>query len=505
MDHRPGKYLVFAIATVVLIGVLTAAGLPTYAVDKSGQVTLGATQIWLVLSETGNKPTAQDVKTVKVESGYPSEADGLWTLKGTLTVGTSKKSFAFTQRVKKNEDHLEMDWHVEGLGSEIIDARIALRMPGKEFEGKAVVISGSPVALPLEPDTFMMVPDQQMSSLALPGKGGDLLISGEAFTAFIQDRRKMGNDWFEARVQLKREGAIASGKLLLKAIPAGSAIVEKGPDGPPAWQRYPKFDIQKDIPYLGPERKEALDLYIPQTPLQSDRFPAVLVIHGGGWSGGDKADAREKQIAETLARAGFVAASVNYLLSTKEAPSWPTNIHDVKTAIRFLRANAAKYKIAPDKFGTIGGSAGGHLSMLMGWTGDEPRLDPPAFPGVSTRIHAIVDLYGVPDVRLPLSKGTRGCGEGWTGLKMSEHPALFELLSPITHVTNDGAPVLILHGTLDTTVPIGQTEALVKVLEARKARYQYKVVPDAPHTFLISSKYGDFREMIVNFFREHLR
>jgi dipeptidyl aminopeptidase/acylaminoacyl peptidase len=143
--------------------------------------------------------------------------------------------------------------------------------------------------------------------------------------------------------------------------------------------------------------------------------------------------------------------------------------------------------------------------MLMGWTGDDARLESPAFPGVSSRIHAVVDLYGVPDIRLPLSKGTRACGEGWIGGKMAEQPALFELLSPISHITNDSAPVLILHGTADTTVPISQTEALVKVLEARRARYQYKVVPDAPHTFLISSTPGDCRELIVNSFRENLR
>lgn len=482
------------------------SGLPSYTADKNGLITLGATQMGLVLSETGNKPTMQDGKSVKLEGAAPAEKDGVLVFKGLFTVGASKKAFAFTQTLRKGEDSLELEYRVDGLGAEIIDARIAFRLPGKDFEGKGLAVNGSPMALPLEPDTFMMVPDQEMKALALPSKGGDLLITADKpYMAFIQDRRKMGNDWFEVRIQLRREGATASGKIALKSIPTGSAVVDKGPVGPPVWQRFAKISVQKDIPYLGPERKETLDLYLPETSLSSDRFPVVMVIHGGGWAGGDKADAREKQIGETLAHAGFVAASVNYLLATKDLPSWPTNIHDVKTAIKYLRANAARYKIAPDYFGAIGGSAGGHLSMLMGWTGDDPRLEPNAFPGVSTRIHAVVDLYGVPDIRLPLSKGTRACGEGWIGGKAADQAPLFELLSPISHLTNDSAPVLILHGTADTTVPIAQTEALVKALEAKRARYQYKVVSDAPHTFLISSKYGDFRELIVNFFRENLR
>ncbi len=90
-------------------------------------------------------------------------------------------------------------------------------------------------------------------------------------------------------------------------------------------------------------------------------------------------------------------------------------------------------------------------------------------------------------------------------LSGAAEPDLYDLLSPIKRIQSDGAPVLILHGTKDTTVPIGYMETLVKALKEKNARHTYHVVEEAPHTFYIDSKFGDFREMIVNFFRENLR
>lgn len=485
-----------------LLSLPLAAAPLELTLDPSGSISVSGLSLGLVVSETGNKPTMQDKLSVKAEGGGPREADGLWELKGQFIPGVSKKPLTFSQTVKKDGEQWVVSYSVEGLENNVIDVRMAARLPGKAFEGKAVTFQGRSIPLPLEADTYQLIPDGKTAELALPAKGGDLKVGGGPFVAFLQDRRGKGQDWFECRVQLTRNGSEAKGVFTLSLVPAGS-LAGAGAEAAPSWAKYQKVKVEKDLAYLDGDRSEKLDIYRPDAEVK-ERMPAVLIIHGGGWSGGDKADTRERQIGETLARAGFVAASVNYLLSKKDEPSWPTNIHDVKTAVRYLRSRASKLGIDPERIGTIGGSAGGHLSMLLAWTGDDPRLDPPAYPGVSTKIQAVVDLYGVPDVRLPLSKSTRGCGEGWTGLKAETSGDLFALLSPVTHVRSDGAPVFILHGTADTTVPLAQTEALVKVLEANKARYKLKVVEGAPHTFLIDGPKGDFRGEIVKFFLENL-
>lgn len=469
--------------------------------DDAGVLSIHGITLALVVSETGNRPTAQDRSSVKAVGAVKREG-GHFELTGSLVPSVAKTPLSLTQKLSNTGSNWVLSYRLEGIGKGVIDVRLAIRMPGKASEGKAVTFKGNAIPLPLEADTYQLFPDGQTPELAVPVKGGDLLFQGEPMTVFLQDRRGKGQDWFEARIQLTRTGEVATGSFTLSLVPTGSAVGSAA-NVPPPWEKYPKIQVLKDIAYLDGDRAEKMDLYRPDIDPR-DRLPAVLVIHGGGWSGGDKDGARERQICETLAKAGFVAATINYLLAKKGEPSWPTNIHDVKTAIKFLKARSARYGIDPDHMGTIGGSAGGHLAMLMAWTGDDPRLESPTFPGVSSKVQAVVDLYGVPDVRLPLSKGTKGCGEGWTGLSAEKEPALFALLSPITHVRGTGAPVFILHGTADTTVPLSQSETLIAALKAAKARHQVRIVPDAPHTFLIEGPKGDFRAEIIQFFKDNL-
>src|SRR5262245_16770563 len=98
-----------------------------------------------------------------------------------------------------------------------------------------------------------------------------------------------------------------------------------------------KFTIQKDVEYLGAGRAEKADLYLPATPKQGEKFPAIVIIHGGGFTGGDKGASREQNIGTNLALRGYVGMSINYLLAKTNAPSWPQNVHDCKTAVRWLR------------------------------------------------------------------------------------------------------------------------------------------------------------------------
>jgi acetyl esterase/lipase len=221
------------------------------------------------------------------------------------------------------------------------------------------------------------------------------------------------------------------------------------------------------------------------------------VIHGGGWVGGKRDADRERQMGDVFAKAGFVAASIDYQLSEGDKPSWPQNLYDCKTAVRYLRKNAAKYGINPNRMGVIGGSAGGHLAMMVAYTGGNSQLDPPGPYGeYSTKVQAVVNLYGVPLM-----------DANHTGKNMLMNLAndeTYRAASPATYVTRSSPPMLMMHGTADKTVPIAWSDEFEQILRQRGASYTYKRIEGAPHTFLINSKYGDFRELITGFFREHL-
>jgi acetyl esterase/lipase len=254
--------------------------------------------------------------------------------------------------------------------------------------------------------------------------------------------------------------------------------------------------VEKGIPYLGDGRSELMDVYRPAAA-KPGGSPAILVIHGGGWVGGKRDQTREQQMGDVFAKAGFVAASIDYTLSVGDSPSWPRNLHDCKTAVRFLRKNAARFGVNPRRMGVIGGSAGGHLSLMVAYTGGNPELDPPGpYAEYSTAVQAVVDLYGVPLM-----------DAGHTGRNMLKDLAsesTYRAASPVTYLKHDSPPTMVLHGTADKTVPIAWSDEFAEVLRQRGARFVYKRIDGAPHTFLLQSKIGDFRDLVTGFFREHL-
>ena len=134
--------------------------------------------------------------------------------------------------------------------------------------------------------------------------------------------------------------------------------------------------IEENVAYLAEGRTETADLYLPAKRDPKDRSPAVVIIHGGGFTGGDKAAAREFNIGTNLALNGYVAMSINYALASKDNPTWPKNIQDCMTAVRWLRKNAERLQIDADHIGTIGGSAGGHLTAMLAVAESKDGLDP---------------------------------------------------------------------------------------------------------------------------------
>ena len=232
-----------------------------------------------------------------------------------------------------------------------------------------------------------------------------------------------------------------------------------------------------DIAFLGAARKEKLDLYFPSGAQRADR-PAVVFIHGGGFTGGDKAEYRSASVSADLCRAGYVVVSCNYVLGPKTKEGvWPQNIADCRNAVRWVRAHAQQLGVNPDKIAVAGGSAGGYLALMVGLSDDKtgPGGDPAAKH--SAKVSAVIDMYGV------VNFSRHGKGDV-VGASSTEQKAYL----PELQCDAQDPAVLILHGTADTTVDIAQSEDMAKALRSAKTPYEYIVVDGAPHTFDLHPK-----------------
>jgi acetyl esterase/lipase len=232
-----------------------------------------------------------------------------------------------------------------------------------------------------------------------------------------------------------------------------------------------------DLTFLAPSRKEKLDLYLPHGPARSDR-PAVVFIHGGGFTGGDKAEYRSASVSADLARAGYVVVSCNYVLGPKTKEGvWPQNIADCREAVRWVRGHAKELGVNPDRIAVAGGSAGGYLALMVGLSDDKtgPGGDPQAT--VSAKVAAVIDLYGVVN----FSKHGKGDVPGASAAEQAAY-------LPENQCDRADPPVLILHGTADTTVDIRQSMDMAAALAKAKVAHELIVVEGAPHTFDLHPK-----------------
>jgi acetyl esterase/lipase len=258
--------------------------------------------------------------------------------------------------------------------------------------------------------------------------------------------------------------------------------------------------VVRDQAYVanGHERQR-LDLY---TPAGGTRLPLIVWVHGGAWLGGSK----DRSPALSFLKEGYAVASINYRLS--QHATFPAQIEDCKAAIRWLRANAGKYGIDPERIGVWGSSAGGHLVALLGSAGDVKTFDQGDNLGVSSRVQAVCDFFGPSDFlqigKMPsdINHDAPDSPEArLIGGAVHENKEKAERANPITYVTRDDPPFLILHGDKDRTVPINQSELLHGALKKAGVNSTFHVVEGAGHGF----GGPEIQAMVRAFFEKHLR
>lgn len=226
--------------------------------------------------------------------------------------------------------------------------------------------------------------------------------------------------------------------------------------------------VHRDLSYVtnGHERQK-LDLYLPKG---RRNMPLIILVHGGAWRAGKKED---EPVAAFVA-AGYAAASINYRLSSDAI--FPAQIQDCKAAVRYLRANAAKYFYDASRFGAIGSSAGGHLVALMGLADGVKDFETPEYQTVTSDLQAVVDLFGPTDFllmdgqRLPGATLVHSAPDSpesqLVGGPILQNKAKVKRANPITYVNRSAPPFLLIHGDSDLLVPHHQSELLESALQS---------------------------------------
>ena len=259
-----------------------------------------------------------------------------------------------------------------------------------------------------------------------------------------------------------------------------AAVVCGGPVGEPVASAQ-ALEQPKDLVYARIDGKSlALDLYLP-TGVQAP--PLLVWVHGGAWTTGSKASVPPVFLAN-----GFAVASVDFRQSTEAR--FPAQVHDIKAAIRYLRANAPAYGYRADKIAIAGDSSGGHLAALVGVTNDHRELEGTVGdnPKQSSSIQAIVSYYGASDLRTILAQSTpfglnmrRPALERLLGALPDQVPELAALASPVSHVDAQDPPLMLLHGDQDPQMPINQAHELHGAYEKLGLDVTFVVVHGAGH------------------------
>lgn len=260
--------------------------------------------------------------------------------------------------------------------------------------------------------------------------------------------------------------------------------------------------FEAGIEYTNPDDQH-LQLNLARPKDGGGLRPAVLCIHGGGFRAGKRE--RWDKLCQQLAERGYVAATASYRLAPKY--QFPAAVHDVKAAVRWLRANAAKYRIDPERIGVVGDSAGGLLVLMLGVTGHTTALDGDGGRAdQSSRVTCVVNYYGPSDVMKSYGKSVDAAEvlPLWLGGDAVKERHRHVLASPLNWVTPQAAPTLLIHGTKDPYVAHEQSVWMHDRLKAADVEVQLLTLEGAGHGFKGADAERAEKAML-EFFARHLK
>jgi len=269
--------------------------------------------------------------------------------------------------------------------------------------------------------------------------------------------------------------------------------------------------LTADIPYAATDNpRQMLDLLLPREPGQ-EPLPVIVFIHGGAWRGGSKEGGRSN-VARAVASGNYAGVSINYRLSGES--KWPTQIHDCQAAIRWIKSNAEKYNLNPDRIGIWGSSAGGHLVAMLGTSAGVTALDGRLgrTPDLSCAVTCVVDFFGPTDFTTMDRDAIEGSVMQHSapdspesllmGYQVTTNPEGVATASPITYISKDDPPFLIVHGTRDPVVPYAQSVTFHKALQTAGVSSTLLTVSDGGH----GQGFGaEVNQSVMRFFDHHLR
>lgn len=244
-----------------------------------------------------------------------------------------------------------------------------------------------------------------------------------------------------------------------------------------------RVEIERDVVFgTGGGRELRCNIYHPPQP--GPERPAVLLIHGGGWARGDRSQLHGYGIL--VGRLGYVCVATEYRLSGEA--TWPAQLHDVKAALRWLRANAGRLGVDPQKIAVWGNSAGGHLALMLAGTQDAPDLEGDGGnAGAGTAVAACVAFYApsqlyVPDQ--PLHDELRHLFGRHAG------PEVARRASPVEYAAKSFPPTVLFTGNKDELVPYEASFRMYRALTDAGARAELHVYDGAPHAFDAIPEFG---------------
>lgn len=241
-----------------------------------------------------------------------------------------------------------------------------------------------------------------------------------------------------------------------------------------------------------------MDVYFPDA---AGPWPVLVYVHGGAWMHGDKSEPMISLFARGMAGQGYLVVSINYRLYPEA--TFPAMIQDVKCAIRSLRANAAQYNLDPNRIGALGVSAGGHLVSLLGTTDASAGWDVGEYLDQSSRVQAVIAMAGVMD----LSRSFPNTDiEAMKRIGFGEYNVVEA--SPISHVTADSPPFLLIHGDRDEVVPVEQSQLMYERLLQENVPAQLVIVQNARHSFTApggtTPTVAEINQTMLDFLARHL-